>query len=71
MLKINKLNSVMQITQNDIKHVAGAQIGMGLMWALSLVGSNVIVAAVAFTCFKLKHAQYMIKVRRCDEFYNL
>lgn len=50
MLKSNKLNSITQITQDDIKHVVGASCVSAALYSLVYVASIGIAAVCTYRC---------------------
>ena len=63
MSKLNKLNSITQITQNDIKHVVGAQFRENIFYT-TLVGVNVILITGMFCFLDIKYQKEIAALRR-------
>lgn len=71
MLKSNKMGSVIQINQNDIKHVTGAQFSTGVLCLISAIGSSAVVATAMFVHFERKYGKELKEFQRLKKYWTL
>jgi len=71
MLKSNKLGSIVQINQDDIKRVTGAQFGVVVLCLMSAIGSSIITATATLACFRHKYKDMDNEFQRLKDAWSL